>query len=203
MVPRPGSDQHGYAPPGRFPLHVDLPVEGNNQEVQHERRAQAARAPVHAGRSRTRGSLRQHAASHGRGRSRGAPKATICLTTALAHHGLVDAIPSQTDLALPRGQWYPAGECQIRWHSFDERTFEIGRTTAPIFGARHRIGLYSAERSLVDAFRLRSLIGYEVAVEALRAWLKRRGSSPAELVGIARQIPRSEGLIRQALSFLT
>lgn len=132
-----------------------------------------------------------------------APRATICLTSALAHHSLVDAIPSRTDLALPRGTWRPTGQPLLHWHAFDERTFEVGRTTTSVPGTRYRIGLYSAERSLVDAFRLRSLTGYELAVEALRAWLKRRGSSPAELVGIARQIPRSEGPIRQALSFLT
>jgi len=38
-----------------------------------------------------------------------ATKATICLTSALAHHALADAIPATTDLALPRGP-SPAGD---------------------------------------------------------------------------------------------
>jgi len=130
------------------------------------------------------------------------PDATICLTSALARHGLVDAIPARVDLALPRGQWHPVGQVALRWHAFDARTFEVGRETIAIAGSGRRIGLYSAERALADAFRLRSSIGYEVAVEALQGWLRRRGSSPAELVAVAALIPRAEGPIRQALSFL-
>lgn len=132
-----------------------------------------------------------------------APRATICLTSALAHHGLVDAIPATTDLALPRGQWHPTGQPTLHWRSFDAATFDIGRGTTPITGTRRTIGIYSPERSIADAFRLRSLEGYEIAIEALRTWLRRRGSSPADLINVAAQIPRSEGPIRQALSFLT
>jgi predicted transcriptional regulator of viral defense system len=131
-----------------------------------------------------------------------APEATICLTSALVRHGLVDAIPSTTDLALPRGRWRPVGQASLRWHTFDARTFDIGRSMTAIPGTREQIGLYSAERSLVDAFRLRSLVGYEVAVEALREWLSRRGSSPADLVDVATRLPRARTPITQALSFL-
>ncbi len=131
-----------------------------------------------------------------------APQATICLTSALAHHGLVDEIPARTDLALPRGEWRPTGQASVRWHLFDARTFAVGRTTTPITGSRRRIGVYSAERSIVDAFRLRSQVGHEIAVEALREWLRRRGSSPAALLTIAQQLPRAEAPLRQALSYL-
>ena len=37
------------------------------------------------------------------------------------------------------------------------------------------LGVYSAERSIIDAFRLRHQEGEELAIEALRRWL-RRGS---------------------------
>ena len=33
-----------------------------------------------------------------------APKATLCLTSALAQHDLTDTIPSAIDIALPRGE---------------------------------------------------------------------------------------------------
>ncbi|MFF4876327.1 type IV toxin-antitoxin system AbiEi family antitoxin domain-containing protein [Micromonospora sp. NPDC000668] len=35
--------------------------------------------------------------------ARRAPSGTLCLTTALARHGLTDEIPSRIDVALPRG----------------------------------------------------------------------------------------------------
>jgi len=132
-----------------------------------------------------------------------APRATICLTSALARHGLVDAIPATTDLALPRGTRKPALKgAAITWHLFDAATFNLGRTTVAIPGAGRKVGLYSPERSIVDAFRLRSIEGYEIATEALRTWLGRRGSNPADLLAIATQLPRAEGPIRRALEYL-
>jgi len=43
----------------------------------------------------------------------GRPRATICLTSALAHHDLTDAIPSALDIAIPRGTRIPAGSSSI------------------------------------------------------------------------------------------
>lgn len=36
------------------------------------------------------------------------PRATLCLETALARHGLIDAIPAAIDIAVPRGSTRPA-----------------------------------------------------------------------------------------------
>lgn len=55
------------------------------------------------------------------------PLATICLTSALALHELTDEIPAALDLALPRRKWHPAGPVVAQWHSFDPKTFDIGR----------------------------------------------------------------------------
>lgn len=128
--------------------------------------------------------------------------ATLCLTTALAHHGLVDTIPGQLDVAIPRTQSAPRGMPAIRWHRFDTGTFRIGRGTHTIPGTTEQIGLYSAERSIIDAFRLRGQEGYEIGVEALRTWLRRRGSNPGALMRMASEIPRAEGPLRQALTLI-
>ena len=56
-----------------------------------------------------------------------APQATLCLTTALARHGLSDAIPARIDIALPRGQRHPRTQAPVTWHSFDLGTFDVGR----------------------------------------------------------------------------
>lgn len=131
-----------------------------------------------------------------------APRATICLLSALAHHELVDAIPARLHVAVPRGDKPPRVHAAARWHVFDANTFDVGRDLLPITGTRQVIGIYSAERSIVDAFRLRGGSGYEVAVEALRTWLHRRGAHPADLLWIADQLPRSKGPLRQALDHL-
>lgn len=131
-----------------------------------------------------------------------APNATICLATALARHGLVDYIPSRIDLALPRGQHRPATHAPISWHAFDVATFHVGRTRVDVEGTDLQVGLYSAERSIVDAFRLQHVEGYELAIEALRTWLRRPGAHPVDLLQVAEQIPRATRAIRNALVHL-
>ena len=85
-----------------------------------------------------------------------APDATLCLTSALARHGLVDDIPQAIDAALPRTQRQPRTVAPTRWHRFDTATFDVDRTTIDI-GAETTIGLYGPRRSIIDAFRLRHL----------------------------------------------
>jgi hypothetical protein len=153
------------------------------------------------------------------------PRATICLSSALAHHGLIDAIPARVHVAIPRGTYAARVQAPVRWHVFDAATFELGRQMLPIAGVSDpgvvdpraaddpaaddvamagvsRIGLYNAERSIVDVFRLRGQEGYEVGVEALRAWLRSPGAHPATLLALAARLPRAQGPLHQALEYL-
>lgn len=130
-----------------------------------------------------------------------APHATLCLTSALARHGLSDAIPAAIDIALPRGTRHPAIDAPIRWHSFDAATFEIERSALRL-DARTTIGIYSPERCIIDAFRHRGHEGHELANEALRRWLRRRDSRPADLLTLASRFPRTIGPLRTTLEIL-
>jgi hypothetical protein len=130
------------------------------------------------------------------------PEATICLVSALAQHDLSDAIPVALDVAIPRGARIPATGSALAWHSFDRATFEVGRDEIPIPGSDLAIGLYSPERSIADAFRLRGELGYELARDALKEWL-RRGGKPARLMEIATRLPRAKTPVLQALDALT
>lgn len=129
------------------------------------------------------------------------PDATICLVSALAHYDLTDVIPDALDVAIRRGARTPATEGAIRWHHFDKDTFELGREDILIAGSQQAIHIYSAERTIVDCFRLRSLVGYEVARDATKEWL-RRGGKPASLMRLARQIPRANNIVQAALEVL-
>lgn len=130
------------------------------------------------------------------------PDAILCLTSALAYYDLIDDIPHAVDLAIPRGSRIPATEGAIAWHSFAAETFTVGRTAFPIPGTDLEIGIYSPERCIVDAFRLRGHQGYETGPGALREWL-RHGGKPATLMEIANQIPRAAAPLNQALEYLT
>lgn len=129
-----------------------------------------------------------------------APQATLCLTSALAHHDLTDTIPSTIDVALPRGAWQPVTSAPVTWHRFATATFDVGRTTHQIDGM-HEIGLYDAPRTIIDTFRLRHILGNDTAYEALRRWLRQRGQ-PAELMEMARHFPKAFPALLQALQVL-
>lgn len=130
------------------------------------------------------------------------PEATICLTSSLAFHELTDEIPASLDIAIHRGARIPAGSSAITWHRFDKATFDLGRKQITIPGTEQTIGLYSAERSIADAFRLRGTVGYELPLEALKEWLG-RGGKPGHLVELATRLPRAQGPLLAALETLT
>ena len=129
------------------------------------------------------------------------PDATLCLLTALSRHELTDQIPRRIDVALPRTRRPPQVRAPVQWHRFDERTFTVGRGGLTV-EAGISLGIYSPERCIVDAFRLRHMEGEELAVEALRRWLRRPGSTPAALLGLARAFPKAEPALRDALRIL-
>lgn len=129
-----------------------------------------------------------------------AGSATICLGSALARHDLSDENPAAIDIAVPRQSWTPITRAPVVWHRFDRATFDIGRTTHEITPGLV-IGLYTAERSIIDVYRLAHLEGSEVAHQALRRWL-RRGGQPSSLLMMAASFPRVLPVLRGALEVL-
>lgn len=129
-----------------------------------------------------------------------ARRATLCLLSALARHELTDGIPSEHDVALPRGTWPPRLSVPVRWHLFAPATFDVGREELPVDEA-HALGVYNAPRSIVDAYRLRTELGPDIAHEALRRWL-RRGGQASELMTITSSFPAARPAILNALQVL-
>lgn len=130
-----------------------------------------------------------------------APRATLCLASALARHDLTDLIPASIDIALPRGQRRPRVAVPVTWHAFVPGTFEIDRDQLRLDG-QIGIGIYGPARCILDAFRLRHREGSELAIGALRRWLSRPGSQPATLLEMARHFPHAEPSLRAALEVL-
>ncbi len=127
--------------------------------------------------------------------------ATLCLVTALSRHGLIDYIPSGIDIALPRGTRAPSlFSASIRIHSFSRDTFHIGRETIKL--EEHDLGIYSAERSIIDVIRLRHFQNSAFAWEALRNWLKISGNTPAAILKMSKHFRGAEQPLRNALEIL-
>jgi predicted transcriptional regulator of viral defense system len=130
-----------------------------------------------------------------------ASDATLCLTSALAHHDLIDDIPAVVQVALPRSHRPPRTQAPTQWSRFDPETFDVGRTTLSIT-EELTIGLYSPTRSIVDAYRLRHIHGVDQAHEALKRWLRLPGNQPIDLLKVAESFPTAVPIIRTTLQTL-
>jgi hypothetical protein len=118
-----------------------------------------------------------------------APDAALCLTSALSVHDLTDTIPSAIDIALPRSRRPPRVSAPVRWHRFHEDTFLVGRETIEV-DEGVALGLYNAERCIIDAFRLGHREGHGT----------RRGGAEAlapATRGFARRAPRDGATLPQ------
>jgi hypothetical protein len=129
-----------------------------------------------------------------------AHRPTLCLLSALAWHELTDIIPPAHDVAIPRGTWPPAVSAPVHWHRFDPVTFDVGRVQIRLDDA-YAIGLYDAPRSIIDAFRMRRVLGPDIANDALRRWL-RRGGKPADLMLLTGTFPAAKPVLLHALQVL-
>lgn len=130
-----------------------------------------------------------------------APSATICLSSALAQHGLSDEIPKRIDIAIPRGTWAPKTAAAVTWHRFDPKYFYLGRSNQPILGTNLTIGIYSAERTLADLSRHPKMDQAEL-VEGIRRWLRRPGNHPSKLLKYSQKLPGGWFQIQRILEIL-
>lgn len=130
-----------------------------------------------------------------------APKGMVCLNSALAHWDLSDEIPPVVHLAVPEGVHRPTIDYPpTEVHVFNAATFDVGRIEVSQ-GPRQNYWICNRERTVVDAFRLRHLVGEDLAIEAIRRFLRSQGS-PAELLALGRKL-RAGSALTQTLRLLT
>lgn len=100
------------------------------------------------------------------------PGGTICLLSALRFHGLTTQSPSEVWLALDVHAWKPRSTpFPARVVYFSGAALTEGVEAHRIDGVPVRI--YSEAKTVADCFKYRNKIGQEVAVEALKDYLKR------------------------------
>ncbi len=126
--------------------------------------------------------------------ARRAPRGVVCLVSALALHDLTDEVPPAVQLAVPRGVnppriAYPPTEM----HRFDPATFDIGKQPFEV-APGELVNVYSPERAVADAMRMRHLVGEGVALAALRTYLAEKRGQPAELMSVAGRLGRASAL---------
>ena len=128
------------------------------------------------------------------------PRAVLCLVTALHLHGLTQEIPRAVHVALPRGT-HPArlDHPPLEVYHFSATSYAAGVEERVIDGLAVRVT--NPAKSVADAFKFRSRVGQETAVDALKQTLRSGAATPAEIDRMAR-VDRVQTLLRPYLEAL-
>jgi predicted transcriptional regulator of viral defense system len=122
------------------------------------------------------------------------PKGIVCLTSALAFHGLTDTIPTRVWMAIGAKDRRPRTETPpLQFVRFGEKVLTSGIKEHLIEGVRVRV--YNPAKTVVDLFRYRRSAGkryqkspgLNLALEGLREALRQRKASPAEIARYANE----------------
>ena len=126
--------------------------------------------------------------------------AVICLISALYFHELTTQIPHQIHIALPRNVKtpkiiYPP----IKTFHYSGRAYEEGIEEHFLDGVKTRI--YSREKTIADCFKFREKIGPDIALEALKDYLKQPRANIQLVIKYAR-VDRVDKVMRPYLESL-
>jgi predicted transcriptional regulator of viral defense system len=128
------------------------------------------------------------------------PYGVVCLSSALAFHGLTTFIPKKIHLAVPQKRKPPKLKYPpLVIHYFSDSTYSYGVETYEV--KTHQFKVYSTEKTLVDLFRLKD---QALFAEGIKTYLARRKPKPdvRELLKAA-QVGRVEKRLRPLLEVLT
>ena len=114
-----------------------------------------------------------------------APRAVVCLISALAFHDATDEIPRHVDLAIPRRTHankivYPP----VRYYRFAPEAWKAGVEQHKM--EKHFIRVYSLAKTVVDCFKFRNKIGMDVARHALKVAIKEKRVPAKEIMYFAK-----------------
>ena len=128
------------------------------------------------------------------------PRAIVCLTSALAFHGLTDTMPSTIWLAIDRADrasrhTYPP----MRFVRFSARRMQEGFSIHRIEGVD--VAITDPAYSVIDMFRYRSVVGVALAIEGMKEALRTRCATAGELATIATR-ERAWSVVRPYLEAL-
>jgi len=113
-----------------------------------------------------------------------APRAVVCLLSALRHHGLTTQLPPAVWLMLPLSARVPkTASFPIEIVRASEPSFSQGVEIVPIEGVG--VPISNPAKTVADCFKYRNRIGVDVALEALRDALRLGRTTPAELMRYA------------------
>lgn len=109
-----------------------------------------------------------------------APRAVVCLLSALRFHDLGTRSPFEVWMAIGEKDRRPRSDVpRIRVVRFSKQSLEFGQKAHYVEGVPIRI--FSVAKTVADCFKYRNKIGLDVALEALRETIRDRKSTTVDL----------------------
>lgn len=108
------------------------------------------------------------------------PRGIICLTSALAFHGLTDQMPARVWLAIGAKDWRPRLKYPpMRFAHFPPKQMRSGVEHHTIEGVS--VPIFSISKTVADIFRYRRTVSIAIAIEGLREAIQQRKTTPGEI----------------------
>ncbi len=112
--------------------------------------------------------------------SHAVPHGVIALASALAHYDLTTFVPPEVYIAIPMSDKPPKiAYPPVRFFYFPEQFYRVGirviKTSAGI------VRMYDPEKTICDMFRYRDKLGENLALEALKNYLRQKDSNIKKL----------------------
>jgi len=128
------------------------------------------------------------------------PKAVFCLISALYFHELTTQIPHSVSFALPRDVKTPKIQYQPIWvFHYSHESYQAGIVEHDLDGVKVKI--YDREKTIADCFKFRQKVGMDVAIEAVKDYLRQPKMDAHKLLEYAK-INRVEKVMRPYLEAL-
>ena len=114
-----------------------------------------------------------------------APRAVVCLVSALAFHNITTQIPRSVSIAILKDTTIPRiDNPPISVHKFSAESFAAGIEEHSIDGISVKI--YSTEKTLADCFKYRNKIGIDICIEALKLYKSRKKVDVQKIIKYAK-----------------
>ena len=108
------------------------------------------------------------------------PKGVICLLSALRYHDLTTQLPWEVWIGIGSKAWAPrASGSALRVIHYSVATLALGVEHHTVEGVD--VAVFDPGKTVVDCFKYRSTVGFDVALEALRDCWTRRLTTMDEL----------------------
>lgn len=103
------------------------------------------------------------------------PSGVVCLVSALAYHGLTTTLPKEVWVAITRNAYAPVMELPCRFIRMGDGIHRAGVETLQM-ERRGTLRVFGKAVSVCQALHFRERIGLDLALEALRTYLRQGGS---------------------------